>query len=113
MSLVVTTNVPEGIIMASDSRQSITIEGKTPEGKEMPRIDTVNSDNVYKTFLLEKFDKNDKPYFQVGVSCFGQDLLAGIPTASHVKRFSEKKLTAEDDVETLAKKLVQFFKKDC
>ena len=33
MSLVITIYVPEGIVMASDSRQSITIEGKTPDGK--------------------------------------------------------------------------------
>ena len=112
MSLVVTTNVSEGIVMASDSRQSITLEGKTPEGKDLPKIDTINSDNVYKTFLLEKLDKDDKPHFQVGVSSFGQDLLGGISTASHIKRFSEKKLTTEDDVETIAKKLVEFFKKD-
>lgn len=112
MSLVVTTYVPEGIVMASDSRQSITLEGKTPEGKELPRIDTVNSDNNYKTFLLEKFDKNSKPDFQVGVSSFGQDLLGGISFASHIKKFAEKKLTSEDNVETIAKKLVDFFKKE-
>ena len=47
MSLVITTYVPEGIVMASDSRQSITIGGKTPDGKELPKVDTVNSDNVY------------------------------------------------------------------
>lgn len=112
MSLVVTTYVPEGIVMASDSRQSITIGKKTPDGKDLPKIDTVNSDNVYKTFLLEKSDKDGKPYFQVGVSTFGQDLLGGISTASHIKRFTEKKLTSEDDVESIAKKLVDFFKKE-
>ncbi|MEK7142622.1 MAG: hypothetical protein AAB785_00250 [Patescibacteria group bacterium] len=112
MSLVVTSYVPEGIVMASDSRQSITIQGKTPDGKEIPKVDTINSDNVYKTFLLEKLDKNEKPCFQVGVSAFGQDLLGGISTASHMKRFTEKRLADSDYVETIAEKIVDFFKKD-
>jgi len=111
MSLVIITYVPEGIVMASDSRQSITIEGKTPEGKELPKVDTVNSDNVYKTYLLSLKDKEGKPIFEVGVSSFGQDLLDGISIASHVKRFSEEKLTDEDDITTIPKNLVDFFRK--
>ena len=110
MSLVIVTYVPEGIVMASDSRQSITIEGKTPNGKELPKIDTVNSDNVYKTYLLSRKDKNDKPIFEVGVQSFGQDLLGGISTASHIKRFSEERLTDQDDVTTIPKKLIDFFR---
>jgi hypothetical protein len=110
MSLVITTYVPEGIVMASDSRQSITIEGKTPDGKELPKVDTVNSDNVYKTYLLSKKDKSDKLIFEVGVQSFGQDLLGGISTASHIKRFSEERLTDKDDVTTIPKKLVEFFR---
>jgi hypothetical protein len=110
MSLVITTYVPEGIVMASDSRQSITIEGKTPDGKELPKIDTVNSDNVYKTYLLSRKDKNGKPIFEVGVQSFGQDLLGGISTASHIKRFSEERLTDQDDVTTIPKKIVDFFR---
>lgn len=111
MSLVVTTYVPEGIVMASDSRQSITIEGKTPDGKPLPRVDTVNSDNVYKTYLLSKKDRDGKPIFEVGVGSFGQDLLGGISTASHIKKFVQKELTDEDDVTTIPEKLVGFFKK--
>lgn len=111
MSLVITTYVPEGIVMASDSRQSITIEGKTPEGKALPKVDTVNSDNVYKTYLLSIKDKEGKPNFEVGVSSFGQDLLGGISTASHIKKFTEEELTNEDNVTTIPKKLVGFFRK--
>jgi len=110
MSLVVTTYVPEGIVMASDSRQSITLEGKTPDGKDLPKIETINSDNVYKTHLLSKSDKEGKVIFEVGVQNFGQDLLGGIPTASHFKRFTEEELTDEDNVETVAEKLLKFFK---
>ena len=33
MSFVIAVYVPEGIVMASDSRQSVTIEGKTPKAR--------------------------------------------------------------------------------
>ena len=102
MSLIVATYVPEGIVMASDSRQSITIEGKTPEGKDF-KVETVNSDAVMKTFLLENQ--------QVGVSNYGQDLLNGVPMASYIKRFIEEELVAADDVTTIPKKLVEYFRK--
>jgi len=102
MSLVVATYVPEGIAMASDSRQSVTISGKSPDGKEF-NVETVNSDAVTKTFLLEKQ--------KVGISNFGQDLLGGVPMASHIKRFSEEILKDTDDVEAIARKLVDFIAK--
>lgn len=111
MSLVIVTYVPEGIVMASDSRQSITIEGKTPEGKDLPKIDTINSDNVYKTYLLTRTDRDNRLIFEVGVSSFGQDLLGGIATASHIKRFAEEELTDNDDVVTIPRKLVEYFRK--
>jgi len=110
MNLIITTYVPEGIVMASDSRQSISIESKTPDGKDLPKIDTVNSDNVYKIHLLSRKDEADKPIFEVGVSSFGQDLLGGISTVSHIRKFAEEKLTDGDDVTTIPKKLVEFFK---
>lgn len=108
MSLVIVTHVPEGIVMASDSRQAVTIEGKTPDGQNLPKIDTVNSDNVYKTYLLSRRDRDEKPIFEVGVSSFGQDLLGGISTASHMKRFAEEELTDNDHVTGIPKKLVDF-----
>jgi hypothetical protein len=111
VSLVIVTFVPEGIVMASDSRQSVTIEGKTPDGRDLPKIDTVNSDSVYKTYLLSRRDKNDLPFFEVGVSSFGQDLLGGVSTASHIKTFAQQELADADDITTIPSKLVAFFRK--
>ena len=102
MSFVIAVYVPEGIVMASDSRQSVTIEGKNPEGKDF-KVETVNSDAVIKTYLLEKQ--------QIGISNFGQDLFGGIPTASHIKRFIEEELRTNDDVTTVPRKLVEYFRK--
>jgi hypothetical protein len=101
MSLIITINVPEAIIMASDSRQSISIEGHSPEGKSF-RVETVNSDSVTKTFLLDNQ--------QVGISNFGQDLLNNVPMSSHVKNFIEEEIVAADDVTTIPKKLIEYFR---
>jgi len=94
--------VPEGIVMASDSRQFLTIEGKTPDGRDF-KMETPASDFVTKTFLLENM--------KVGISNFGQDLLAGVPMASYIKKFIEEELVAVDDVTTIAYKLVEYFRK--
>ncbi len=100
MSLVIATFVPEGIVMASDSRQSLTIQGTDPTGKSF-NLETINSDSVTKTFLLDQQ--------KVGISNHGQDLLGGVPTASHIKKFSEESLAKEDTVDIVAQKLLDYF----
>jgi hypothetical protein len=102
MSLIVTTYVPEGIVMASDSRQWVTVEGETPTGKAL-KVETVSSDAVVKTFLLQEQ--------QVGISNYGQDLLNGVPMGSYIKRFIEEELVAADDVTSIPEKLVKYFRK--
>jgi hypothetical protein len=104
MSFVITVYVPAGIVMASDSRQSITIESKAPDGKPLPKIETVSSDFVYKTFLLEKQ--------RVGINSFGDALLGKIHTESHISRFTEEMLNDDDDVTTVPSKLIEFFRRD-
>ena len=102
MSLVVAVYVSEAIVMASDSRQSITLEGKHPSG-EVFNVETVNSDVVTKTHLLENQ--------QVGVSNFGQDLLKGVPISSYIQSFIEEEMVSADDVTTIPHKLVSYFRK--
>lgn len=104
MSFVITVYVPTGIVMASDSRQSITIERKDPNGKQLPPIETVSSDFVYKTFLLDKQS--------VGIHVWGETLLGKVTTESHMKRFSEESLADIDDVLSIPRKLIDFFRKD-
>lgn len=102
MSFVVTVYVPEGIVMASDSRQSITVEQRDPTGKMMSKVQTVGSDFTYKTFLLKES--------QVGINTFGQSHLENIAVESHVRRFEEEHVTSDDDVRTVAEKVLKFFK---
>lgn len=101
MSLVVTTYVPEGIVLASDSRQFLTIGRKDNEGKELPKLEVVNSDAVYKTFALAKQ--------KVGINTFGQDLLSGIPMGSYIRQFEET-LNEKEETESIAPKLLNFFR---
>jgi len=102
MSFIITVYVPSGIVMASDSRQSITIQRKDDNGKEYPPIQTVSSDYVYKTYLLKEQN--------VGISTFGESLLGKVPMDFHLKEFEEETLDARDDVESIAEKLLNFFK---
>lgn len=101
MSFVVTVYVPEGIVMASDSRQFITVEAKSEKGKTTSKVETVSSDWAYKTFFLERA--------QVGINAFGQAHLGKISVESHVRRFDEEVIDDSDDVVSVADKIVDFF----
>lgn len=86
--------------MASDSRQLITVK-RQAAGGTTPAIETINSDFVYKTFLLA-----DQ---RTAVSTCGESMLGKINAASRVKKFEEEKLKDKDDVVTVAQKITGFF----
>jgi len=102
MSFVITVYVPEGIIMASDSRQSVTIERKTPQGEKLAPIKTVGSDFTYKLFLLKQQ--------KAGISSYGETLLGGVQMESHIKRLEEERLKDNDTVDKVADKLMTYFR---
>ena len=102
MSFICSIYIPEAIVMASDSRQSVTITSKDEAGKENPPLQTTSSDSVNKTFLLEEQG--------VGISFAGDTLLGGVTTESHIKRFLEEKVVKTDDVVTIADKILDYFK---
>ncbi len=101
MSFVITVYVPEGIVMAADSRQVITIENKLPNGN-ISLIETIRSNFVYKIFYLAQQ--------QVGISTFGDSILGKLTIESHLKRFSEEGVDPEDDASTVSEKLVSYFR---
>lgn len=101
MSFVITVYVPEAIVMASDSRQFVNAEGQMPSGERV-KVETVASDFAYKTVLLKAQ--------RVGISTYGQDFLGGVSTASHVRRLAEEHLEPEDNVESVATKLIAALK---
>ena len=102
MSFVITVYVPGAIVMAADSRQSIILSRREPEeDKKIRAIDTVNSDFVYKVFLL--------PQQNVGISVSGEFVLGKITAENHIKRFQEEKLKNNDTAYNVAQKLKSFF----
>ena len=103
MSFICSVYVPEAIVMASDSRQSVGITKKNEKGREGAPIPIASSDAVNKTFLLE--DQS------VGISFAGETMLGRVTTESHIKRFLEEKVVKSDDVATIADKILSYFKK--
>jgi len=102
MSFIITVYVPGAIVMAADSRQSITLTRReSEEDKKMRAVETVNSDFVYKVFLLPKHD--------AGISVSGEFVLGKVTLESHIKRFQEEKLKNNDTVHGIAQKVRDFF----
>lgn len=102
MSFIITVYVPGAIVMAADSRQSITLTRReSEEDKKMRAVETVNSDFVYKVFLLPKHD--------TGISVCGEFVLNKVTVESHIKRFQEEKLKNNDTVYGIAQKVRDFF----
>ncbi|BAL80676.1 hypothetical protein [Caldisericum exile] len=100
MSLIVTVYVPSGIVMASDSRQTVSLQRQDiPNSTPIP---IVSSDYVYKTFLLSKNN--------VGISTFGETFLGGIPMDFYIQKFEEEIVQPHDTVEEITNKLLNFFR---
>ena len=102
MSFIITVYIPEAIVMASDSRQSITVQRQQPDGTKLQAVETVSSDFVYKTFLLSQQG--------AGISTFGESILGKVTIESHIKRFQEEKLGDRDDILSVPQKLLEFFR---
>ena len=103
MSFVITTYVPDGIVMAADSRQTATVEGMTPEGQKMPKFEMVTSDNCYKLFMFEEQG--------IGVSVFGETILGGTPIGHTVRLFMEEYNDPDDDILGVVEKMMRYFSK--
>lgn len=84
MSLVVTVYVPEGLVMAADSRLTLEFQlaqaGGTPKHHSVP-----SSDSTYKVFLAPN---------RIGISAFGAAAVGTTPIAPLVEAFAAKELDA-------------------
>lgn len=83
MSFIVTVCVNEGIVMASDSRISITstdLKNDGTDGKPIVIKETMDhfSDTAYKTFLMDK---------NIGISFCGNATINNAPIAGHIETF--------------------------
>jgi len=105
MSLVIAVYVPSGIVMAADSRMTVTREEKTKEkgGEVTVRERIVLSDNAYKVVDLSAV--------RVGVGAFDTGIINDQPVDTHVRRFEEEAIAEDDTVTTVPEKLIQYFQR--
>lgn len=99
MSIITTVYIPEGIIMAADSR--LTGVNTYPDGK-IERL-TI-SDNSQKLFLIKKVN--------VGISCCGDAIIAGKSVADFLRIFEINQVDESDSVEQVSTKLRDFTMKE-
>ena len=89
--------------MAADSRMSVLRSEDREEGEQKLRVQQqlVLSDNAYKVVELRSVG--------VGVSVYDAGIINNQPVDSHVHRFEEEKVTADDDVQSVSEKFLRHF----
>ena len=107
MTLVVCVYVPNGIILAADSRTTLEKANKLrdAQGKEIVVTEKiVLSDAFYKVIKLSKVD--------VGIACFDSAYIDNNPIEFHIRSFEETEVKKDDDVENVATKFKAYFTKE-
>jgi len=100
MSLIVTLYVPEGLVIAGDSRLTLTWKTKTENTEQMHSVTA--SDSNTKIFTI-----NDK----FGLGTFGVADINGIPISGFINQFIEEKVVDETTIDQLPQLLIDFFGK--
>jgi len=98
MSLIVTLYVPEGIVLAGDSRLTLNWKSKI-QGTD--NLNSTNiSDTTNKVFLVNK---------KFGVGTFGAADINGVPIAGFIDRFLESKISDSTEVDEIPQLLISHF----
>lgn len=105
MSVIVTVNVNEGIVMASDSRISITTPELINDGSDgNPKVIKESmmhfSDTTYKTFLMDG---------KIGISACGNATINSAPIAGYIESFIRE--NSGCPIEDIPQKILDYFKK--
>ncbi len=77
MTFIITIYVKEGIIMASDSRQTLDMTQQR-QGRQITQLAVTQSDTIYKIYLTKD---------GVGISTFGQADINGTPISGFIEHF--------------------------
>ena len=97
MSVMCSVYVPEGIVLAADSRMTGNIAVKTPDGKMQQQGLFSLSDNAQKVFLFSKV--------RVGISACGAAVLENKTISDYLRIFEIEEVSKKDTVTDVAKKL--------
>ncbi|MGL5152305.1 MAG: hypothetical protein ACRC7N_17250 [Clostridium sp.] len=95
MSIIATVFLPEGIVMASDSRMTGITNSK--DGLKHTRI---LSDNSQKLFLI----KNGT----IGISCCGDAIVAGKSIGDFIRSFEIEMIKEDDTISIISEKLEEY-----
>lgn len=97
MSIMCTVYVPDGIVLAADSRMTGNIMVKTPDGKTQQQGTFSISDNAQKVFMLSKV--------KVGIASCGAAILENRTISDFLRIFEINEVQQGDSVTDVAKKL--------
>lgn len=99
MSFIVTLYVPEGMVMAADSRLTINMQQVLPDGNSMIQS-FLASDSNQKVYLLDQ---------RFGLSLCGDAAINNIPLAGFINTFVEEKITPATDITEVAESFARYF----
>ena len=99
MSLVIVLYVREGIVMASDSRLTLSTT-RQRQGQQITHLAVGQSDNNNKTFLVKD---------RIGISTFGQADIQGVPISGYIESFINT-LRNNVSITTLPQQLLNYFR---
>jgi hypothetical protein len=98
MSLIVTLYVPEGIVIAGDSRLTLNWSDSV-ENKEH-RYSVAMSDSNTKIFSINQ---------KFGLGTFGAADIQGIPIAGFINQFTEEMVKPDTEIAQMPQLLLDFF----
>ena len=98
MSLIVTLYVPEGLILAGDSRLTLRWSTKTDKGEQFHSVSA--SDSNMKIFSIKN---------KFGLGTFGAADIKGIPISGFINQFIEEKVLDDTTIDELPQLLLDFF----
>lgn len=100
MSLLISTYVPEGIILAGDSRLTLSWNEQEP------------TTSIEKNFSITATDTNTKVFLikdKFGLGTFGTADINGIPISGYINQFVEEKIDDETEIDNIPEYLHNFF----
>ena len=100
MSIMCSVYVPEGIVMAADSRMTANLMVKTPDGKTQQQGMFTVSDNAQKVFLLSKV--------RAGITSCGTAVLDNKMVSDYLRIFEIEEVSPRDSITDVAKKLQSY-----
>ena len=110
MSIMCCVYIPEGIVLAADSRLTRTKNGDIKEVAEteispktilIPQTRYTSSDNTQKVMLIKKSN--------VGISFCGNAIIDGATVADFIRRFEIEKVLPEHTTEQIAHSLAGYY----